>query len=380
MKFKLTLAVVVVALMVIFFLGDKMVETNDAGFVQVKQAAVSGEMTVITEPGMYAQNWGDITTYKIADDIPFVIQVRFKDAATADIKGHIKYRIPTAHEKVLRIHEEFRGADNLKMVLMEKELLEAMQQSANHFGAEEVYSTRRSDFINLINKQLEDGLYKTTYSEVVGMDTDGNKKVERHIKIKYDKDKNPIIMEPSALAAYGIEVIQLIIEDPDFDERTDNLIAERKEAEQQEIVARANARKAKQDTITTEERGKAQVAKARYDALVVKETAVIEAQKQKEVAIENALKAIEDKKKLIAIGEGEAEAARLKVAAGLSPLEEATIDKETAIGVAEKLAQVKFPKMMVIGGGGNDSPLNPFDAVGLQSFIDISKKMSDTKN
>lgn len=32
--------------------------------------------------------------------------------------------------------------------------------------------------------------------------------------------------------------------------------------------------------------------------------------------------------------------------------------------------------MMVIGGGdGKGNALNPFDAVGLQSFIDIQKKM-----
>lgn len=373
--------VIAAGLLMTLILGNQIVETNDAGFMQVKQAAVTGEMSVISTPGMYMQNFADITTYKIADDVEFNTSVRFKDAATADIKGVIKFRIPASPDKLLTIHEEFRSSEALKRTLIEKELLEAMQQSANHFGAEEVYSTRRGDFIDLINRQLNQGLFKTTYSESVGLDSDGNKKVTRHVNIETDADGQPIIMEPSVFPKYDIQVIQLVIEDPDFDQRTDGLIAERKDAEQKEIVARANARKAKQDAITEEERGKALVAKAKYESLVIKEKAVIEAEKQKEVAEQDALRAVEEKKALIARGEGEARATELKVRAGLSPLEEATIEKETAIGVAEKMANVKFPQMMVIGGGsgGGQGPLNPFDAVGLESFLKISKGIANNK-
>ena len=48
--------------------GTQLVETNIAGNYQIKQAAVSGEMTVKATPGMYMQNFGKITTYRIADD------------------------------------------------------------------------------------------------------------------------------------------------------------------------------------------------------------------------------------------------------------------------------------------------------------------------
>src|SRR3954470_4043828 len=76
----------------------------------------------------------------------------------------------------------------------------------------------------------------------------------------------------------------------------------------------------------------------------------------------------------------EAEASALKVKAGLSPLERAQIDKETAIGVAEKLAQVQFPEMLVIGGSGEGKgPMNPFDEEGLESFIKISRELSKEK-
>jgi hypothetical protein len=61
----------------------------------------------------------------------------------------------------------------------------------------------------------------------------------------------------------------------------------------------------------------------------------------------------------------------------VTPLERATIEKETAIGVAQALAnsQVRWvPEVMVNGGAGNG--VNAMDAVGLNMLLDIAKKQS----
>jgi len=212
------------------------------------------------------------------------------------------------------------------------------------------------------------------------LDTQGNKFIQKSVKVQMDKNGQPIIKKKSPFKTYEIEVLQFVVKDIDFDETIDRLIAKKKEAEQAKIVAQAKAEESKQDAITAEEKGKANVATAKYTALVLKETAVIEAKQKYEVAIQDRKKAQEEAKAKIERGQAEAMVAKLKVAAGLSPYERAIIDKDTAIGVAEKLAMIKFPQMMVIGGGGSGkSALNPFDAVGLQSFIDISRKMSKGK-
>jgi hypothetical protein len=44
---------VVVALATV---GQQILETNNAGFYQIKQAAVTGQMTVMGDPGTYLQN------------------------------------------------------------------------------------------------------------------------------------------------------------------------------------------------------------------------------------------------------------------------------------------------------------------------------------
>jgi hypothetical protein len=80
-------------------------------------------------------------------------------------------------------------------------------------------------------------------------------------------------------------------------------------------------------------------------------------------------------------GEAKAYTAKLAVDAGLSPQQRAEIDKETAIGVAREIAKIKLPSTMVIGGSGkNGQSLDPFTAIGLKQFLDISKSLTKNNN
>jgi len=357
-------------------------ETNDAGYVQIKQEAGSGNMSVRLDPGVYPQMFAGITTYQISDVYDFngdaAINVQFNDGSNGTVGGQIKFRLPVEEQMMLRIHQDFKSYDAVKADLVRQIVTSALRQTASMFPPEEVYSTRRSDFIQLVNEQIKFGIYATTFTEQMRRDEDGSNFMYRAVSVRRNAEGKPIIAEPSTFKRYGIELIQLVINDIQFDEKTNELIAERKKADQQKVVAKANAERAKQDAITAEEQGKANVALAEAEALVEKKKAVIAAEKEKEVAAQQALQAEEQKKAIIAKGEAEAEAARLKVAAGLTPLDKANIEKETAIGVAEKLSKIQFPQMMVLGGGGNNtSPLNPFDAVGLKSFIDISNGITE---
>lgn len=373
--------VMAIVAIVVLTMSSQLFEINHAGYVQVKQAATSGEMTVRMEPGMYAQMFGAIHEYKISDVYDFhdkdeQINVRFNDAATAQISGQIKYRLPMRQDEILQIHQDFRSDAAVHSDLIRQVVAAALKQTATLFGAEEVYSTRRSDFIYLVNEQIKNGIYATTYTEDYKKDENGDTFIKKVMAVKNDAKGFPVVSEESAFKRYGIELVQLVINDVQFDEKTNELIAERKKADQQKVVARANAERAKQDAITAEEQGKANVAEAEAKALVEKKTAVVAAQKEKEVAEQKALQADAEKRGAILKGEGEAAAAALKVKAGLSPLERATIDKETAIGVAHELSGIRFPQMMVIGAGDKGGALNPFDAVGLNSFMEISKRMT----
>lgn len=359
-----------------------MFQTNNAGFVQVKQAAGSGSMSVRTQPGVYWQGFGDINEYKVADVYNFSddsdrISVRFGgDGSTGHISGQLMYRIPVEDAAVLRINSDFRSDDNLQINLIRKVVMSAVIQTATMFTAEEVYSTRRSDFVNLVNEQIKNGIYATTYNELQVKDEDNNVSIKRQVVIRTDKEGHALVSEPSTFKRYGVELVQLVINDVDFDDATKDLIKERKKYDQQKVVAKANAELAKQNAITAEENGKAAVAEAEATANVKKKTAVIQAEQEKEVAVQQALQAEQQKLAIISKGEADARANQLKVAAGLTPELRAQLDKETAIGVAHELAAIKLPETMVIGGSATGATIDPFTAVGLKSFIDISRGLS----
>lgn len=376
-------SVAAVALLFTLLLSSFILETNDVGYVQVKQAAGTGHMSVRTTPGVYPQMFAAIHTYKISDNYDFTsesdaIPVRFGgDGSTGKVFGQARYKLPIDEKSILLIHSDFRSEDAVQNSLVRQAVLSAVIQTATMFTAEEVYSTRRSDFVAMVNEQIKNGIYATTYTESYIKDEDGNVSIRRQVMPQRRADGSVITSESSIFKRYNVELVQFIVNNIEFDDATNELIKKRKEADQQKVVAKANAERAKQDTITVEAQGKARVAEAEASALVQKKTAVIAAEREKEVAEQRALQAEEEKKAIIARGEADAEAARLKVAAGLTPLDKANIDMKTAIGVAEKLAQVKFPQMMIIGGSGNgQSAMNPFDAVGLESFIKISKSLT----
>lgn len=378
------------AFLVVAALGGSIVETNNQGNYQIKQAVITGEMSEITAAGTYLQLFGKITTYRISDmyyfskhnidggdnDFSDVIPVRFNDGGTANITGAIKYRLSTKPENQLRLHTEYKGYNAVQNDLIRQTVAESLMQTATLMRAEESYSTRRAEFTALAEDQVRDGIYETESEERKYTDANGNEFVERYVRVKMGPDGKPVVRKVSPFKRYGVEILQFVIKEIDFDETIDKLIAEKKKAEQQKVVAKANAEKAKQDAITEKEQGKARVAKAKADEEVKKITAVTEAKKKFEVAQYDRMKAGEEAKAKLLRGEAEARVAKLKVLAGLSPLERATIDKETAIGVAEKLSKVQFPSLMIIGGSGNGgSQLNPFDAVGLQSFIEIQRNL-----
>lgn len=63
----------------------------------------------------------------------------------------------------------------------------------------------------------------------------------------------------------------------------------------------------------------------------------------------------------------------------VTPLEKATIEKETAIGIAQALADSKVrwvPEIIMTGENNGNSAM---DAVGLNMMMDVVKKMNTSK-
>lgn len=370
-----------IAVVVLVWLSGSLFQTNKFGNYQIKQAAMTGTISVRNEPGFYWQGGGSIVTYPVSEDVNFEtenLKVRFNDGSVASVVGTVKFKLPTDPEKQKELHRDYGNYDNVEKNLIVRNVSEALSNTATYMVAEDSYASGRAVFSDLAMQQLKDGIFKTSTKTVEVIDTDGTKFKKKEIRVVYDENGNPVIQKPSLLKHYGIEILQFVVNDFEYDEKIKDLIARKKDAEQNKVVAMANAEKAKQDAITAEEQGKARVAEARANAEVEKITAVVEAQKKAEVAELEAKQAKFEAQKIAEKGKAEAEVARQKVAAGLTPLEKATLEKETAIGVAQQLANVKFPDTMVISGG-SDGKANPWDAVGLNQMMEITAKIKNAK-
>lgn len=377
----LTIGTVFVAFVLMVCISGSLFETNKFGNYQIKQAAVSGEVTVRSEAGLYWQGLGTITTYPISEDLSFEdagISVRFNDGSIAKVKGTVKFKLSLKPEIQKELHRDYASFKNVMTDLIQRNVQEALAQSATLMVAEDSYSSRRAEFSDMAKQQLERGIFKTETKNVDSVDETGTKFKKRVIEVIYDKDGFPVVQKPSLLKHYEIEILQFVVNDFEYDSKINELISKKKEAEQIKIVAAAVAERAKQDALTAEAEGSAKIAQAKAEAEVQKMREVIEAQKKADVAKLAAQQAKYEAEKIKAQGEAEAYAAKKKVEAGLTPLEKAKIEMETKIGVAKALAGVKFPEQMIVAGGSsNGNSPNPFDAVGLKALYELSSQIGN---
>lgn len=369
-----------------------MVENVDTTEYKIKQAAVSGTMTCHSESGWFPQLLGNVITYDKTGTFYFSednidggegddsdpLNATFQGNSTGKITGYLKYRLPSKCSYQLALNSEYKNQESVRMDLVRNAISAAIGQAGPLFTAEEANIDRRPEFTKIVREILEQGEFLTITTEVDRIEDNDSTNVQKYkvTKMWVDSLGHRMITKPSVLKRYGIEVIALDIKRISFDQKTKELMDAKKNAEQQRIASKALAEKSKQDAITEREQGNARVAKAKADQEVVKIAEVTQAEKQYEVARLAAATSLEEAKKVKAAGEAEAYSNKLKVAAGLTPLEKATIDKETKIGIAQALAGVKFPEHMIIGGGGANGGVNPFDAVGIKALYDLSEKMA----
>lgn len=402
-----------IAVVVLFGFGGQLVGKNDFGNYQVIQS-VGGEITIRDRPGYYSQQFADVTTNKFTDVVYFSkssvdggeseesaqVEVQFADGSLGFVSGVLKYKIPTIQTIQKQIHLDYNGNPRGLRNLVRQIVHESLRQSASLFKPEEAYATRRSEFKSLAQKQIIRGLFDTKSVERTTTDGQGRISIEKRAELLIGDDGRYVVSSPSIFDTYKLTIIAFNVKDINFDDTVMALIAKKKEAEQAKIVAKAQAEEAKQNAITEKEKGKARIAKAKANMDVEKMTAVTKAEKNKAVAKLNAERekqvfelnaerdyqvaklnrkaASENAKAMLVAKEAEAKANELLVKAGLTPLLEAQINKETSIGVARELAKLKLPSTVISGGGGSSSGGLLFQAMGINQILELNEKLKKT--
>jgi len=378
-KFFVISVFVIIAIVVLFMAFG----INNAGHRTVVQYP-TGKLYVKFSPGIYPIWFGTTEIYK--DVITFDydkttaevdssidqqgISVRYQDGGTGTVYGKARFTLPADEVTMLHLHKAFRSNRGVSQKLIKSVTEEGMNLTAGLMSSEEAYAEKRSIFTQWSNQQISKGKFQTKLEKVKTVDENTGKTVTKNIPvISYGKNGLPI-HNTSDLTDYGIGVNGFQITDWDFEPKTLQQIATKREATMAIITAKANAERAKQDAITAEEQGKANVMTAKYEKEVVKEQAIVDAERAKQVAViaaqqqvevarqqkleaeQKKLAAAEYKQEQILRGEGDGEYKRLVMQAD-GALQQKLETYQRVMGYfANAIEKQKWVPEIQMGGNG----------------------------
>ena len=405
-----TMVILGITIILALTLGGQMVETVEKGTYHVKQAAISGNMSVIMDTGMYLQNFGDITVWPRAETFYFTadgeggsgdasIRVQFNDGSFCNISGSMRVTMPPDATKALGLVtiNNFKTYDQLEHELILKITRNALMLTANLMSSRESYAEKRPDFVFWAWDQIEHGQYETADEKVEETDAITKEKVTKIRKIiKHGPDGKPL-RQRNQLEGLGITLGNFEIKTYGYEDKVVTQISDQQEAIMAVQTARAKAAKAEQENLTKEAEGKAKVTTAKYEEMEKKARAIVQAEQEKEMAViqgekgrdvatllkeqaeieaNQRLKVAEldkqaaEQKKLeeIALGEGESQRKTLVMAAdgALEKKLEAYVAVEKAYAEAIAKYNGDWVPKVVMGGSTTTS-----SAGGAQALIDL---------
>ena len=394
--FAIVIAIIAIA---VVCLSGSLFEDADKSKNYVCQMPVTGEYVVWTDGGLQWQGLGNVRDYSKTSQIEFSDLQRnesgyvatgenpaagttFNDRGKGYIIGSFRVVLPNDEKNMMAIQRDFGSEKALINNLVRPTLYKVVTACGPLMSSLESVSETRTDLTAFITDQLNNGVYKTKTTKVeVLNEITGEKETRTQAELIADNSAPGGYkrQETSPFSQYGITAGIVSVVDIKYDDATQSQIDAQKAANLSVITAKTQAAKAIQETITIEEQGKAAAAQAKWEQEREKAVAVTKAEQEREVSRLAAEKAEFDKKRIVAQGQAEAEANRLKVQAGLTPQERAEWDYKTAVGVAEALANSKVSWVPSVMMGANGSNGTAMDAVGLNMLMEVVNKMNDKK-
>jgi regulator of protease activity HflC (stomatin/prohibitin superfamily) len=281
------------------------VTTVDANEIVIKQDVVGGDLHVWDTPGVHWQNFGTITRYKRSEQLWFSIKedegkktdesikVRFNDGGHGNISGSLRYSLPTSPAQMLTLHQTYHSMAAIDHELVRQVVNKGVYMSGPLMSSRESYAEKRADLINYITDQIVNGVYRTEHDTIKTTDPlTGQEKTVDVVKPKVNTNSPNSIEreEESPIQKFGMSASNITINNIDYDVEVEKQIQQQQQAIMAVQQAIVNARKAEQDTLTVEQQGKAEAAKAKWAQEVEKATAVTSAEKDKAVAVTQAEK------------------------------------------------------------------------------------------
>ncbi len=304
----------------------------------------------------------------------------FSEGDNAELEHTVKWDLPSGEKMMIDLHSTYNNVHNLMSTTLLSYQKKIASFSTQRMSSEAHYSGGKSQLDEYFQDQLRNGqVILNTTTKTRNLE-DGTS--ETYIEVTPNLDKKGNIMRSrSDIQTFGILSTYTSMDNVHYTTEIDIKL-------QQKIKYAADKANSKQELIAAQQeeqtaivKGRKLIAEVTAKEEAAEQTEVIQARRAKLVAAE---KKEEDKFRAegeLALKKAEAEGDKLKVAAGLSPLEQARIDKETAIGVATALAGpngITFPSI-VSGGGGTGGSSGALQTMELKMLYDLSKEMTQSK-
>jgi len=312
------------AFFIVLVLSFSIFENLDAGSIMVIQSPLKGNLTWYTTPGVKWQGFGKVSKYMKRDQFWFSlrkdqgtkadesIKIRFNDNSHASISGSIAWEMPVDSKNLTNLHVKYGSQHAVQQQLVRTVIEKSVYMTGPTMSSTESASEKRNELLNLIEDQIQKGVYRTeTIEEKKPDPITGVVKTFKVAKVVVDKAGLPQRVEQSPLSDFGIKTFNLSINEVKYDDLVEKQIQQQQAALMQVQIAVARAKEAEQQAITVAKKGEAEAAEAKWKQEVIKATEVTAAEQRKRVAELDAQAAEQTKRKEILLGEGEGERKRL---------------------------------------------------------------------
>jgi len=326
---------IIVGLLVFILGAINPIGRNSYGYRQVVEDPTTGNTWVQFNQGWYykgffskAYQYPNVLTVMFTDEamteeitsLDSSFLIRFNDATRADAQATVRWRLPNDELSMLEIHKEYHSATKLATTTLTKYTRECLRYSAQLMESETHYSGGMSKLSEDFQDQLENGQFVLEYKTEYTRDTISGETMKlTQTFIRKGEDGLPK-RNHSDVQQFNITVAYASVDQVDYEPQVDEKLAEKIKASTQESISKQQLITAKQEALTEKARGERLIAKTKATEEAIKIKAVITAEKERAVAVENVIRDQAIAKSTVALRRAEAEGDKLKVAAGLTPL------------------------------------------------------------
>ena len=378
---------------------------NNAQNWQIVQH-LNGKMIVRDRPGVYLRFFATVWTYPRFKDATFndvkgegkktkeSVRVTFNDGGTADTDTYVRFQTPLTADDRINFHRNFNGNIENAAMAVKAHLNNCLKAAAPLMSASENQSSRKAEFAQVVDEMMRLGLFEMRRVEKGlkdRLDEKGNPVTVTATEIILDKEGRPKISQISPLQSYKITIEQFSVTSTEYDEQTRLQFAAKKKSFLEAEQAKAERERQVQQKLMMKEQKLAELAEIEGEANKEKMKAVVEAEKNAEVAIQvkieketaanmrlevakiakaeaetkanemlqvvtiNLTAAQKDAERIIALAKAEQE--RIQLAGAITEKDKtlAIIKAERDVSISKALASIKSPSVVFSGGNGTGS-------------------------